>query len=70
MYKNGVDVLALQEILGHEQLNTTKIYTHVENADLRRAVKANPLSGVKRKKEAEGGENTDLGEDPEEGDKD
>jgi site-specific recombinase XerD len=51
MYKNGVDVLALQEILGHEQLNTTKIYTHVENADLRRAVNANPLSGMVRKKD-------------------
>jgi site-specific recombinase XerD len=44
-------VLALQEILGHEQLNTTKIYTHVENADLRRAVNANPLSGMVRKKD-------------------
>ncbi|MBR6740739.1 MAG: tyrosine recombinase XerC [Clostridia bacterium] len=45
MYQNGVDVLVLQQLLGHEQLNTTKIYTHVDNSDLRIAAKANPLSG-------------------------
>jgi len=48
MYKYGnVDVKALQEILGHEQLNTTQIYTHVGNEQLRNAVKRNPLADFK-----------------------
>lgn len=48
MYQNGVDVLALKEILGHEQLNTTQIYTHVHSDTLRRAADANPLSNFNR----------------------
>lgn len=47
MYQNGVDVLALKEILGHEQLNTTQIYTHVSNDILRRAADVNPLAAVR-----------------------
>ena len=43
MLKNGVDVRTLQELLGHEHLNTTQIYTHVDNADLRTAASVNPL---------------------------
>lgn len=50
MLQNGVDVRTLQEVLGHENLNTTQIYTHVDNDDLRTAAKANPLSRVKNKK--------------------
>jgi len=50
MLQNGVDVRTLQEVLGHDHLNTTQIYTHVDNDDLRYAAKANPLSGVKKKK--------------------
>lgn len=49
MLKNGVDVRTLQEILGHEHLNTTQIYTHVEDTEIREASKANPLSKMKRK---------------------
>lgn len=49
MLQNGVDVRTLQEVLGHENLNTTQIYTHVDNEDLRTAARANPLSKVKRK---------------------
>lgn len=49
MLQNGVDVRTLQEVLGHEHLNTTQIYTHVDNESLRVAAKANPLSQVKRK---------------------
>jgi site-specific recombinase XerD len=48
MLQNGVDIRALQEVLGHEHLNTTQIYTHVDNEDLRVAARANPLSRVKR----------------------
>ncbi len=43
MLTNGVDVRTLQEILGHENLNTTQIYTHIDNAELRIAADANPL---------------------------
>ena len=44
MLSNGVDVRTLQEILGHESLNTTQIYTHVDNSELRIAAQANPLA--------------------------
>ncbi len=43
MLQNGVDVRTLQEVLGHDHLNTTQIYTHVSSDDLRIAAKANPL---------------------------
>ena len=49
MLQNGVDVRTLQEVLGHEHLNTTQIYTHVDNEDLRTAARANPLGRVKKK---------------------
>lgn len=48
MLQNGVDVRTLQELLGHEHLNTTQIYTHVDNDDLRIAARANPLGNVKK----------------------
>ncbi len=47
MLQNGVDVRTLQELLGHEHLNTTEIYTHVDNSELRIAAAANPLGKVK-----------------------
>ncbi|MCC8075347.1 MAG: tyrosine recombinase XerC [Clostridiales bacterium] len=50
MLQNGVDVRTLQEVLGHDNLNTTQIYTHVDSDSLRIAAKANPLSQEKRKK--------------------
>lgn len=49
MLQNGVDVRAVQEVLGHDHLNTTEIYTHIDNESLRIAAKANPLSGIKNK---------------------
>ena len=49
MLQNGVDVKAVQEVLGHDHLNTTEIYTHIDNESLRVAAKANPLSHVKMK---------------------
>ena len=51
MYQNDVDVLQLKEILGHENLSTTQIYTHVLDAQLRAAVEANPLSAVRAEEE-------------------
>ncbi len=50
MYQNGVDVRVLKDVLGHENLNTTQIYTHVSNSQMQNAMKHNPLSDVKPKK--------------------
>jgi len=47
MLQNGVDVRTLQELLGHENLNTTQIYTHIDNSELKTAAIANPLSSFK-----------------------
>lgn len=48
MYRTGeADVLVLKEILGHENLNTTEIYTHTDNKQIKQAVSANPLSDLK-----------------------
>ena len=47
MHESGVDIRVLQEILGHKQLSTTEIYTHVSNDRMRDAVKSNPLSSIK-----------------------
>ena len=54
MYKHGsVDVLALQQILGHSNLSTTQIYTHTDNEQLRDAINSNPLANNISKKETE-----------------
>ncbi len=54
MYQSGnVDVRVLKDILGHEQLNTTQIYTHVSNRSMEEAMTHNPLSaqeGLEEKK--------------------
>ena len=48
MYQTGnVDILAIKEILGHESLSTTQIYTHIIDDQLKKAADSNPLSGVK-----------------------
>lgn len=44
MLSGGVDVKTVQEVLGHENLNTTQIYTHIESTELKVASEANPLS--------------------------
>ncbi len=47
MYQSGnVDIRVLKDILGHEQLNTTQIYTHLGTSDMQNAMKANPLSKI------------------------
>lgn len=48
MYRFGnVDMLALKEILGHEHVSTTEIYTHISTSQLREAASASPLASVK-----------------------
>ncbi len=50
MYKYGqVDIRALQELLGHQSISTTEIYTHVDNDQVRHAIEANPLANYKAK---------------------
>lgn len=47
MYQSGkVDIRVLRDVLGHEQLNTTQIYTHIVDANLEAAVSNNPLSNI------------------------
>ncbi len=51
MYQSGkVDIRVLKDVLGHEQLNTTQIYTHVVSANIEKAMTDNPLSDVIIKK--------------------
>ncbi len=60
MYQTGnVDVRVLKDILGHEQLNTTQIYTHVSNENMINAIEANPLSDVEIKSQRESDADTD-----------
>lgn len=51
MYQHGnVDIRVLKDILGHANLGTTQIYTHVSNTQIKQAVDSNPLANVKGKK--------------------
>ena len=48
MYQHGnVDIRVLKDILGHENLGTTQIYTHLANKQLKEAMKSNPLADIK-----------------------
>lgn len=63
MYQSGnVDIRVLKDILGHEQLNTTQIYTHVSNRNMEDAMKQNPLASL-------GGVGADTENKPENGDR-
>lgn len=57
MYQTGkVDIRVLKDILGHEQLNTTQIYTHVSNSEMEKAMRENPLASVTAKKVGKNGD--------------
>ena len=50
MYQYGnVDIRVLKDILGHENLGTTEIYTHISNKQMKKASDSNPLSNMKLK---------------------
>jgi len=50
MYQEGVDVRVLKDILGHENLSTTQIYTHVSSEQMKSAAETNPIGKIKPKK--------------------
>lgn len=47
MYKNGIDINTIREFLGHVQIDTTEIYTHLHDKDVMKAMKEHPLSQFK-----------------------
>lgn len=48
MYQyGGADVLQLKEILGHENLSTTEIYTHINNKTVKETIDNNPMNILK-----------------------
>ena len=50
MYQHGdVDIRVLKDILGHSNLGSTQIYTHISNSQIKNAIDSNPLSNVKKK---------------------
>ena len=48
MLSGGVDVKTVQEVLGHENLNTTQIYTHIESTELKIAAEASPIARLEK----------------------
>lgn len=51
MYQHGhVDIRVIKDVLGHENLGTTEIYTHLSNAQMEQATSSNPLAQIKPKK--------------------
>ncbi len=58
MYQyGGVDIRVLKEILGHENLGTTEIYTHLSDSQMEDAVKSNPLANIKPNDKKDNGSN-------------
>lgn len=54
MYQQGnVDILLIKELLGHENLATTEIYTHIVDSQLKDAVSSNPLNALSKDKKSD-----------------
>lgn len=51
LYKSGADIRSLQQILGHSNISTTQIYTHVENKEIERLMTEHPLNKNEKSKE-------------------
>lgn len=49
LYKSGVDILSLKEMLGHESIATTQIYTHIYSEKMKKDISKNPLLNIKSK---------------------
>lgn len=47
MYKSGTDIKTIQELLGHSQINTTKIYTHLHDEEVMNSMLEHPLAKFK-----------------------
>lgn len=59
MHQSGVDIRVLQEILGHSNLGTTQIYTHIVNKEIETALNMNPLNKLEAKIKKEDGKKDD-----------
>lgn len=59
MYQNGVDIRTLQTVLGHTNVDTTMIYTHIRDENIRAAAQSNPLSSVRRGQSSDTEEHSD-----------
>lgn len=46
MYQSTNDVRVLKEVLGHSNLNTTQIYVHVNDENIKNALESNPLANI------------------------
>lgn len=54
MYQHGnVDIRVLKDILGHANLGTTQIYTHISDKQIKNAIDSNPLANIKTKEKSE-----------------
>lgn len=47
LYRNGTDIKTIQELLGHVQIDTTEIYTHLHNQKVMDAMLEHPLAQFK-----------------------